>query len=123
LIELSKVRWTECGAHVREETNVFGMLVGKPKNRDGLEDQGVDGSIVVLCTFRKRNTVRAVFIYTYCSSQQGELAGPCEQDEAPRASLNCPAFLDPSQDLLASQEGLLLGFSSNAVQFMLHYHA
>jgi hypothetical protein len=23
------------------------------KNRDGLEDQGVDGSIVVLCTFRQ----------------------------------------------------------------------
>jgi hypothetical protein len=31
LIKLRRVRWTECEAHVREETNAFGILVGKPE--------------------------------------------------------------------------------------------
>jgi hypothetical protein len=55
LTKLTWVRWIECEAHVREETNAFGMLDRKPEKKgDGLEDQGVDGRIVVLCTFKKQ---------------------------------------------------------------------
>jgi hypothetical protein len=34
LVKLIRVRWTECEAHVGEETNAFRMLDGKPEKKE-----------------------------------------------------------------------------------------
>jgi hypothetical protein len=42
-IKSRRMRWVGHMAHIGEERNVYRILMGKPKERDYLEDQGEDG--------------------------------------------------------------------------------
>ena len=36
-----------------ERRGVYGVLVGKPEGKSHLEDPGLDGKLILKCTFRK----------------------------------------------------------------------
>jgi hypothetical protein len=45
-IKLRRMRWAGHVARMGEERKMYKVLVGKPKGKNHLEDQGVDGSIL-----------------------------------------------------------------------------
>ena len=53
VIKLRRLRWTGHVAHMGERRGEYGILVGKPEERDHLEDPGIDRRIILRCIFRK----------------------------------------------------------------------
>jgi len=74
-------------ARMEERTGVYRILVGKLKERDHLEDPGVDGRIILRWIFRKWD-VRA----RTGSSWPRMGTGECGNE--PSGSIKCGEFLD-----------------------------
>jgi len=47
------MRWAEYVARMVERRGVYRVVEGKPEGKSHLEDQGVDGSIILKCVFKK----------------------------------------------------------------------
>jgi hypothetical protein len=55
VIKSRKMRWAGHVARMEERRGVYRVLVGKPGERDHLEDPGVDVRIIIGWIFRKWN--------------------------------------------------------------------
>jgi hypothetical protein len=53
VIKLGMMRWAEPVERMGETRNAYNILVGNLKERDHLEELGVDGKIIVGCISRK----------------------------------------------------------------------
>jgi len=67
-----------------------GLWWGNLKERDHLEDSGVDGRIILSCIFRKRDGGGMVWIYL----AQGQVASICKRGNEPSAFIKYVEFLD-----------------------------
>jgi hypothetical protein len=73
-----------------ERRGVYRVLVGRPEERDHLEDPGVDGKILK-CIFMKWNRVAWTGLSWLRIKQE---AGTCECGNEPLASIKWGEFLD-----------------------------
>jgi hypothetical protein len=53
VIKSRRMRWVRHVAHIRERIGAYMVLVGKVRERDHLEDPGVDGRIIFRWIFSK----------------------------------------------------------------------
>jgi hypothetical protein len=53
LFKIEKIEMGGHEAHMRKGKDVYRVLVGKLKERDQLEDPGLDGSVILRWIFRK----------------------------------------------------------------------
>jgi hypothetical protein len=67
-----------------------GLWLGNMKEKDHLEDRGVDGSTVFRRILKKQNEGRGMD----CSGcGQGKMAGTCECGDEPSGYIKCGEFL------------------------------
>ena len=64
---------------------------GNLRDRDHLEDPGVDGRIILRWIFRKWDVKNGL---DRSGSGEGQVAGTCECGNEPSGSINCGEFLD-----------------------------
>jgi hypothetical protein len=60
VIKPRRMKWAGPAACMGESSGVCRILVGKPGERDQLEDTGVDGKIILGWIFRKRSGVHGL---------------------------------------------------------------
>jgi hypothetical protein len=53
VIKLRRMRWAGHVARMRKERCVYRLLVGKPNEKNHLEDPGIDGRIILKWVFKK----------------------------------------------------------------------
>jgi hypothetical protein len=53
IVNMVRMRWVGHVAHMGERKGVYGVLVGNLRERDHLDDPGLEGRIILRRTFRK----------------------------------------------------------------------
>ena len=76
-----------------ERRSVYWVLVGGDlRERDHLEDLGVDGRIILKWLFKKMGREAWTGLILCCG--QGQVAGCCELRNEPPGAIQCGVFLD-----------------------------
>jgi hypothetical protein len=96
--------FNEHGACMGERGGVYRVLVGNPRERDHLENPGVDWRIILRWIFQE---VRWGHELDGPGSEKGQIGGTCGYVEGLSGSINAGNFLTNCKVYwLASQEGL-----------------
>jgi hypothetical protein len=53
VIKSRRLRWTGHVARMEDRRDAYRVLVGKPEERNHLEDPGIDGRIILKCIFER----------------------------------------------------------------------
>jgi hypothetical protein len=69
------------------------VLVGKPEGKNHLEDLGIDGRIILKCTFKEFDGRARIGFIWLRTGTGGGLGGSCECGNEPLASIKCREFL------------------------------
>jgi hypothetical protein len=90
VIKSMRKRWARHVAHIKAVRNAYQILVRKPKGKNHLEDQDIDGRTILRWILRKQG----MRVWTGLNLLRiGPTAGSCEQSNESSASIKGGDFL------------------------------